>query len=221
MDGLRHRDMCVDSENQRKLETARPAILAIAYATASSWKSTIVAPGSVATDFNAVYLCTDDVLQSSRVASELGKDRNHRSLHCSANSETPTVAREDTRKWLCSPLHKVTKKKTPYRVASQATFMITSAPSAPESLSCILFTDTEAILDNAAGQSVFKNPALLHAIVGTPSVSSGGVNSQSPRLEISAKGKFGDLGSVGVSRNATVLGTSYARWRECKLRIKD
>ena len=72
--------MCVDSENQRKLETARPAILAIAYATASSWKST--APGSVATDFNAVYLCTDDVLQSSRVASELGKDRNHRSLHC-------------------------------------------------------------------------------------------------------------------------------------------
>jgi len=74
--------MCVDSENQRKLETARPAILAIAYATASSWKSTTLAPGSVATDFNVVYLCTDDVLQSSRVASELGKDRNHRSLHC-------------------------------------------------------------------------------------------------------------------------------------------
>ena len=55
----------------------------------------------------------------------------------------------------------------------------------------------------AAEQSVFKNPALLHAIVGTPSVSLGGVNSQSPRLEISAKGEFGDLGSVGVSRNAT------------------
>ena len=83
-----------------------------------------------------------------------------------------------------------------YRVASQATFMITSAP---ESLSCILFTDTEVILDNAAGQSVFKNPALLHAIVGTPSVSLGGVNSH---VEISAKGEFGDLGSVGVSRNA-------------------
>ena len=58
LDGLRHRDMCVNIENHRKLETARPAILAIAYATASSWKSTTVAPGSVATDFNAVYLCT-------------------------------------------------------------------------------------------------------------------------------------------------------------------
>ena len=47
---------------------------------------------------------------------------------------------------------------------------------------------------------MFKNPALLHAIVGTPSVSLGGVNSH---VEISAKGEFGDLGSVGVSRNAT------------------
>ena len=34
-------------------------------------------------------------------------------------------------------------------------------------------------------------------------VSFGGVNLQSPRLEISAKGEFGDLGSVGVSWNAT------------------
>ena len=58
LDGLRHRDMCVNIENQRKLGTARPATLAIVYATASSWKSTT---GSVATDFNAVYLCTDDV----------------------------------------------------------------------------------------------------------------------------------------------------------------
>jgi hypothetical protein len=49
----------------------------------------------------------------------------------------------------------------------------------------------------------FRPLALLHAIVGTPSVSLGGVNSQSPRLEISAKGEFGDLGSVGVSRNDT------------------
>ena len=49
----------------------------------------------------------------------------------------------------------------------------------------------------------FRPLALLHAIVGTPSVSLGGVNSQSPRLEISAKGEFGDLGSVGVSRNTT------------------
>ena len=77
--------------------------------------------------------------------------------------------------------------------------MLTNAPETP---CCVMFTDTEVILDNAAGQSVFKNPALLHAIVRTPSVSLGGVNSQSPRLEISAKGEFGDLGSVGVSRNA-------------------
>ena len=42
--------------------------------------------------------------------------------------------------------------------------------------------------------------ALLHAIVGAASVSLGGVHSQLPRLEISGKGEFGDLGFVGVSR---------------------
>lgn len=61
LDESRHRDMCVSIENQRKLGIARPANLAITYATASSWKSTTVATGSNATDFNAVYLCTDDV----------------------------------------------------------------------------------------------------------------------------------------------------------------
>ena len=108
-----------------------------------------------------------------------------------------------------------------YRVASRATFMITSAPSASESPCCILFTDTEVILDNAAGQSVFKNPALLHAIVSTPSVSLGGVNSQSPRLEISSKGEFGDLGSVGVSWNATANILSQGQAMQDGARIND
>jgi hypothetical protein len=65
LDGLRHINMCVNIENQRKLGTARPATLAIAYAIASSWKSTTLAPGSVTTDFNAMYLCTDDVPAAS------------------------------------------------------------------------------------------------------------------------------------------------------------
>ena len=209
LDGLRHRDMCINIENQRKLGTARPATLAIAYATASSWKSTTLAPGSVATDFNAVYLCTDDVPAVSvlivppakqprgkRVGKKTATMEASTVPSTSVNSETPTVAREDTRKcnychktghlWRNCPTHKVVMLTTPqgdeeedadtYRVASQATFMITSAPSASESPCCILFTDTEVILDNAAGQSVFKNPALLHAIVSTPSVSLGGVN---------------------------------------------
>ena len=125
--------MCVDSENQRKLETARPAILAIAYATASSWKSTTLAPGSVATDFNAVYLCTDDVPAASvlivppakqprgkRVGKKTATAEASTVPSTSANSETPTVAREDTRK--CSychntghhcPTHKVVMLTTP------------------------------------------------------------------------------------------------------------
>jgi hypothetical protein len=77
LDGLRHRDMSVNIENQRKLGTAKPAILAIAYAIASIWKSTTLAPGSVAIDFNAVYLCTDDVLSARKAAASNRAASNH------------------------------------------------------------------------------------------------------------------------------------------------
>jgi len=150
--------MCVNIENQRKLGTARPATLAIAYATASIWKSTSLAPGSVATDFNAVYLYTDDVPVASvlivppakqprgkRVGKKTATAEASTVPSTSANSKTPTVAREDTRK--CNYCHKTG-----------------------------------------------------HLWRHCPTHN---VNSQSPRLEISAKGEFGDLGSVGVSRNAT------------------
>ena len=251
LDASRHREMCVNIENQRKLGIARPATLAIAFATAASWKSTTLAPGSSATDFNAVYLCTDDVqavsvmiVPPTPATSARGRRNGKKTAAKAAAAATVTAAavtaaattatststavpaasappgtRVDSRLcnlchkpghlWKNCPTHKVVLINEPqgdeaensdtYHIASQAMFMITSAPKH----GCVLFTDTEIVLDNAAGTSVFKNPALLHSIITMPGLSLGGVNSQSPRLEVTAKGEFGDLGSVGVSRYAS------------------
>ena len=220
--------MCVSIENQRKLGIARPATLAIAYATASSWKSTTLASVSNATDFNAVYLCTDDVpavdvmlVPPMRAVSTHGKRGGKKTTIVSTATTAigePTAATDTRPSVICHlyqkpghvkrncPKYKVVlinvaqgdKAENPdtFHIASQATFMVSDAVS-PEY--CVFFTDTEVVLDNAVGQSVFKNPALLHTIVSTPGQSLGGVNSQSPRLFISKRGEFGDLGAVGLT----------------------
>ena len=252
LDGSRHRDMCVSIENQRKLGIARPATLAIAYATASSWKSTTLAPGSNAADFNAVYLCTDDVpavsvllVPPTRAVSTYGKRGGKKTTTVSTATTAvgEDTAATDTRPppicHLCykpghikrnCPKYKVVlinvaqgdeaENPDSFHIASQATFMVADVSS---SQCCVLFTDTEIVLDNAAGQSVFRNPALLHAIVSTPGQSLGGVNSQSPRLVITAKGEFGDLGAVGVSKlaSANILSQGQAMQDGARVRYDD
>ena len=202
LDGSRHRDMCVSIENQRKLGIARPATLAIAYATASSWKLATLASGSNATDFNAVYLCTDDVpavdvmlVPPTRAVSTHGKRGGKKTSIVSTATTSigePTVATDTRPPVICHLCHKPghIKRNCPkykvvlinvaqgdeaenpdtFHIASQATFMVSNAVS-PEC--CVFFT--EVVLDNAAGQSVFKNPALLHTIISTPAQSLGGV----------------------------------------------
>ena len=144
-----------------------------------------------------MYLCTDDVLAvdvmlvpPTRTVSTHEKRGGKKTIIVSTATTAiggPTVATDTRPPVICHLCHKPghIKKNCPkykvilinvaqgdeaknpdtFHIASQATFMVSNAMS-PEC--CAFFTDTEVVLDNTAGQSVFKNLALLHTIVSTP-----------------------------------------------------
>jgi nitrogen fixation protein len=63
----------------------------------------------------------------------------------------------------------------------------------------VLFSDTEVLLDNQAGRSVFRNPGLLTDLrkLKTP-IYIGGVDGSSKGIRVDADGSFEDLGHVGI-----------------------
>lgn len=88
-----------------------------------------------------------------------------------------------------------------------------AAPAGKQSV--VLFSATEVILDCAAGQSVFRDRALLRDIrvLSTPRFI-GGVNASAGAVEVTEEGVFGDLGVVGIAPGAAANLLSQGQLRD-------
>lgn len=83
----------------------------------------------------------------------------------------------------------------------------------------VLFSNTEVLLDNQAGRSIFKNKALLTDVTPILPFFIGGIDGSSKGLRVTEEGTFANLGRVGYQNKAAANILSKAQMLDSGHRV--
>lgn len=228
LDPLRYGSMMTQLSNEAALDRPFPATLIRAWTVASSWKTT--SPKITASsDMQSVFVCADDVRDDTKGnrgggrgsgSGRGGRGAGRGASTDAANRGAPTGVSKETRTCRGCLVKGHVYKDCPDNLKSveRPAAMVAAIGEDDEADSpddnvyvihrssddhtFVMFSDTDVLLDNQAGRSIFKNRALLTDIAEINPFFIGGIDGTSRGLRIKEDGDFEGLGRVGYDGKA-------------------
>jgi predicted lactoylglutathione lyase len=234
LDPQRYAGMLAHLTNDATLGRAFPLTLHSAWSIASGWKTatTKIAGGS---DMHSVFVLADEMTSTPRyVAAGRGSNQAGRGAVSKQGGRGATAGRSHLSKkgtaetrtcrgclvkghlWADCP-DNPNRTTANVMVATGeeddddmfgSAFMIKDDESKD---SMVLFSNTEVLLDNQAGRSIFRNKSLLSNVNAVKPFYIGGIDGESRGLRIGEEGDFEGLGRVGYQPQAAANILSKAR----------
>ena len=214
LDPLRYGSMMTQLSNEATLGRAFPETLVRAWTVASAWKTTnLKITGS--TDMQSVFVCADNVREDVNGNRGRGRGRGGRGAgrgsadatgrgagrtRGSSSPETRTcrgclvkghILKDcpDNLKSVERPSAMVAAigEDDEHDVSDDSVYMVHRSD---EDSTFVLFSDTDVLLDNQAGRSIFKNRSLLTDVTDIDPFYIGGIDGTSRGLRIKEDGDF-------------------------------